>query len=160
MHERGGGYRPRDRETNGGGDRRKPQKPQRKTIEALPDPEILEAYDCILEGSAKTILDMFEREQKHRHAWEQRALKIHSQSTVLGQVLGFLIALSVFASAALIGMYGDKTVAATIWVFGLALVLMTGLIWSYARTVGQRPLFARPAMRQHFRPEKEKEEKE
>lgn len=132
---------------------KKPQ-PPRKSIEALPPPEILEAYDYVVEGSAKAIMEMFEREQKHRHLWEERALKIHSSSTVLGQILGFLIAVSIFISASVIGVYGDAAIAAIIWVFGLALVMMTGIIWAYAKTLGQRPLFGRPAMRQHFRPEK------
>lgn len=128
----------------------------RKTIEVLPPPEMLEAYNYVVEGSAKAILEMFEREQKHRHAWEERALRVHANSTVLGQVLGFLIAVAIFVSACVIGVYGDAAIAAIIWVFGLALVMMTGIIWAYAKTLGQRPLFGRPAMRQHFRPEKEK----
>ncbi len=128
----------------------------RKSIEALPNPETLEAYDYVVEGSAEKILEMFQEEQRHRHAWEERALKVHATSTVLGQVLGFLIAISIFVSASIIGIYGSQTVAATVWIFGLAIVLMTGLVWAYAKTLGQRPLFARPTMRQHFRPEKEK----
>ena len=97
------------------------------------------------------ILTMFEVEQKHRHEWEAQALRIHSYSTILGQVLGFLIAISVFVSASVIGVYGNTTVAAFIWIFGLSLVVMAGLVWSYAKSMGQRPLFARPNMRTHFR---------
>lgn len=123
----------------------------------LPHPEILEGYDYVIEGSAERILTMFEREQKHRHAWEERALRIHGLSTVLGQLLGFLIAVSVFGAAVVIGLYGDTNTAAFIWVFGLAIVVMAGLVWTYAKSMGQRPLFARPAMRQNFRPEKKKE---
>jgi len=125
----------------------------------LPHPEILEGYDYVIEGSAERILTMFEREQQHRHDWESRALKIHSISTVLGQLLGFLIAVSVFGAAMVIGLYGDSNTAAFIWVFGLAIVVMAGLVWTYAKSMGQRPLFARPAMRQNFRPQKKKDEK-
>ncbi len=125
----------------------------------LPHPEILEGYDYVIEGSAERILNMFENEQKHRHSWESRALRIHSISTVLGQLLGFLIAVAVFGSAIVIGLYGDTNTAAFIWVFGLAIVVMAGLVWTYAKSMGQRPLFARPAMRQNFRPEKKKAEK-
>lgn len=120
----------------------------------LPHPEVLEGYDYVIEGSAERILSMFEREQRHRHEWESRALKIHSFSTVLGQILGFFIAVSVFVSAIVIGLYGDTNTAAFIWVFGLAIIVMAGLVWTYAKSMGQRPLFARPAMRQNFRPEK------
>lgn len=138
----------------GGPKGRRPQKP--RTPEALPHPEILEGYDYVVEGSAERILGMFEREQKHRHEWESRALRTHAVSTILGQLLGFGIAVSVFVAATVIGMYGDTSIAAFIWVFGMAIVVMAGLVWTYAKSLGQRPLFARPAMRQNFRPEKKK----
>lgn len=127
-----------------------------KMIELLPHPEVLEHYEDILPGSAKQLMQMFEGEQKHRHAWELQAIRIHSVSTVLGQVLGFLIAIAIFTSAAIIGIYGNGAIGAFIWVFGVAIVVMAGLVWSYAKSMGQRPLFARPTMRTHFRPVKDK----
>ena len=126
--------------------------------EILPSPETLESYDYIVEGSAKMILDMFSREQAHRHEWENQALKTHSFSSILGQVLGFFVAIAIFMSAAVIGIHGNGTAAAMIWVFGMAIVVMAALVWAYARSMGQRPLFGRPAMRTHFRAEKEQEE--
>lgn len=120
----------------------------------LPSPEVLEAYDTVLQGSATRIIEMFEREQSHRHAWEYRALKTHQFSTLLGQLLGFLIAVAIFVSATVIGMHGNASIAAFIWVFGMAIVTMAALVWWYAKSLGQRPLFARPAMRQSFRPDK------
>jgi uncharacterized membrane protein len=139
----------------GNGDRQKDRGGARRMSEFLPSPELLEGYNFVVEGSAARILAMFEAEQKHRHAWEHDALKTHTFSTILGQVLGFVIATSVFISAALIGMSGNSATAAFIWVFGLAIVVMSGLVWVYAKNMGQRPLFARPAMRAHFRPEKD-----
>ncbi len=138
---------------NARGNNRQP----RKSLEILPNPEVLEAYDYIVDGSAKVIIEMFQNEQKHRHAWEDRALKIHMISTVLGQVLGFLVAAAIFVSAAIIGMYGDSTIGAFVWVFGMAIVTMAALVWWYAKSMGQRPLFARPALRSSFRPEKDKQ---
>jgi uncharacterized membrane protein len=131
---------------------------QNRTVEILPHPEVLESYNYVVEGSAKMILEMFEIEQRHRHEWEKQALRIHSFSTVLGQVLGCLIAIAVFVSATIIGMYGNSTMAAFIWVFGMSIVVMAGLVWSYAKSMGQRPLFARPTMRTHFRPQKDRAE--
>lgn len=133
---------------------------QNRTVEILPHPEVLESYNYVVDGSAKMILTMFEIEQKHRHEWERQALRIHSFSTVLGQVLGFLIATAVFVSATIIGIYGNTTIAAFIWVFGMAIVVMAGLVWAYAKSMGQRPLFARPTMRTHFRPQKERQQQE
>lgn len=131
-------------------EQRKPRSP-----EGLPSPELLEGYDYVVEGSAERILTMFEREQQHRHAWELQAIKTHAMSTILGQVLGFGIAVSVFAAAIVVGIYGDSNTAAFIWVFGMSIVVMAGMVWTYAKSMGQRPLFARPAMRASFRPEKE-----
>lgn len=127
---------------------------QRRAPEGLPSPEILEAYDTVLAGSATRIIDMFEREQTHRHQWEHRALRVHQVSTLLGQLLGFLIAMAIFGSASFIGINGNPTAAAFIWVFGMAIVTMAAVVWWYAKSLGQRPLFARPAMRTNFRPEK------
>jgi uncharacterized membrane protein len=132
--------------------------PRGRAPETLPSPETLEAYNYIVEGSAKTIIDMFVREQAHRHDWEHQALKTHTFSSILGQVLGFVIAVCIFVSAAIIGLHGNSVTAALIWVFGMAIVVMAALVWAYARSMGQRPLFGRPAMRTHFRPEKTTEE--
>jgi len=128
---------------------------RRPASEFMPSPELLEGYDYVVEGAAARILTMFEAEQKHRHEWESNALKTHTFSTILGQILGFFIAATVFVSAAIIGIHGNSSTAAFIWVFGLAIVVMAGLVWVYAKSMGQRPLFARPAMRSHFRPEKD-----
>jgi uncharacterized membrane protein len=144
-----GGYR----QQQGGRDRI-----QNRTVEILPHPEVLESYNYVVEGSAKMILTMFEIEQKHRHEWESQALRIHSYSTVIGQILGFFIAIAVFVSATFIGIYGNTIIASAIWVFGMSIIVMAGLVWAYAKSMGQRPLFARPTMRTHFRPQKERQE--
>jgi uncharacterized membrane protein len=146
----GGGANERGAGESGGRSR-----PQVRPSEFLPSPEILEGYNYVVEGSAARIVAMFEAEQKHRHEWEINALKTHTFSTILGQVLGFVIAATVFISAATIGIHGNPATAAFIWVFGLAIVVMAGLVWVYAKTLGQRPLFGRPAMRTHFRPVKD-----
>lgn len=127
---------------------------ERRAPEGLPSPHLLEAYDTVMPGSATRIIEMFEREQAHRHHWEYRALRTHQISTLLGQALGFLIAVAIFGSATVIGIHGNSTAAAMIWVFGMAIVTMAAVVWWYAKSLGQRPLFARPAMRTNFRPEK------
>lgn len=127
----------------------------RRNPEGIPSPEVLEAYDAVLEGSAARLIGMYEREQNHRHAWELRALKVHQVSTILGQLLGFFIGVAIFVSASIIGLHGNASVAAFVWVFGMAIVTMAAIVWWYAKSLGQRPLFARPAMRQSFRPEKQ-----
>lgn len=126
----------------------------RRAPDGMPSPQLLESYDAVVPGSAEKIMDMFVREQAHRHQWEHRALRVHQISTVLGQLLGFLIAVAIFGSATIVGMNGNASTAAFIWVFGMAIVTMAAIVWWYAKSLGQRPLFARPAMRSSFRPEK------
>src|SRR5580704_5383209 len=75
---------------------------QNRTVEILPHPEVLESYNYVVDGSAKMILTMFELEQKHRHEWETQAIHVHHISSILGQILGFLIAAAVFVSATII----------------------------------------------------------
>ncbi len=146
----------------GGYNKQKPSRERQgpRVVEFLPSPDILESYNYVVDGSARMILSMFEAEQKHRHEWERVSLRIYSFSSILGQLLGFFIAVSVFGAAAMIGIYGDTTIAATIWVFGAGVVVMAGLVWAYAKSMGQRPLFARPSFRSHFRPVKPKPEAE
>ncbi len=134
----------------------KPRAP-RKNIDVLPSPELLESYDYVVEGSAKQIMDMFVAEQEHRHRWEEKALRTHHATSLLGQILGFLICVSIFVSASIIGIYGSSAIAAFIWVFGMAIIVMSGVVWVYAKTIGGRPLFSKPQMRTSYRPVKEKD---
>lgn len=122
-----------------GGYRKQPNRERsaNRVVEILPHPDVLESYNYIVDGSAEMILDMFELEQKHRHDWELQSLRLHGFSLVLGQILGFFVAVAAFASATMIGIYGSPTIAAFIWVFGMAVVVMAGLIWAYARNAGQ-----------------------
>lgn len=129
-----------------------------KPVEMLPDPSILESYNYVVEGAAEMILRMFETEQKHRHKWETQALQSYTVSNLLGQVLGFLIAIAVFGSAAVIGLYGNSATASLVWVFGMSIITMAGLVWAYAKSMGQRPLFGRPTFRRHFRAESTEDE--
>jgi hypothetical protein len=128
-------------------------------VELLPHPEILEGYNYVVEGSAEVILRMFEAEQRHRQAWEDRALRSHTLSTMIGQVMGFLLVISIFISATLIGLYGNGTIAAFIWVFGMAIITMAGLVLVYVRSMGQRPLLRKPNFRRNYTPDYEGDER-
>jgi len=67
----------------------------------LPPPEILECYDRLTPGFAERILVMAEKEQKHRHSCEDKALaqeldnhKARNKEVERGQRLGLLIGLA------------------------------------------------------------------
>ncbi len=48
---------------------------QQVTTGPIPSPEILEKYEAIIPGAAERILSMAEREAKHRHQNESKALE-------------------------------------------------------------------------------------
>ncbi len=95
------------------------QKPE-KAADFLPNPETLEAYDYVIEGSAKVILEMIEKEQRHRHSIEERALAIQSSGLFFGQVLAAIVALSVVVGTVLLGLNGEVTIAVFLAVVGLS----------------------------------------
>lgn len=113
----------------------KRQRRQQKTVELLPDPEVLESYNYVIEGSAERILQMFENEQKHRQQWEDQALKVHALNSILGQILGFVIMSTALAASIYFGKHGDYTMAVFLGVFSFS-----SLVWAYIRTVNRRPL--------------------
>ncbi|PWC26398.1 DUF2335 domain-containing protein [Teichococcus aestuarii] len=65
----------------------------------LPPPNLLGAYESIVPGLAKTIVEMSVKEQNHRHIWELRALwnSIFAQSG--GLFLGWITATLSIAAA-------------------------------------------------------------
>ena len=60
----------------------------------LPDPETLRKYDDLLPGSAERIFAMAEREQRHLHESVRRVHVWTLARKQIGQVSGFLIAIS------------------------------------------------------------------
>lgn len=106
-----------------------------KSVELLPDPEVLESYNYVIEGAGERILEMFEKEQQHRHEWEDQALKVHAFNSVLAQMLGFLVMMVALGASIYFGRKGDYTMAVFLGVFSFS-----SLIWAYIRTVNRRPL--------------------
>lgn len=60
----------------------------------LPPPEILKQYDEIDRGLANRIVCMAEKEQEHRHGFENKCVKADSRDSLLGIVSAFLICVS------------------------------------------------------------------
>jgi uncharacterized membrane protein len=77
----------------------------------LPHPGHLAEYDHVLPGAADRILGMAEKEQAHRHEWEDQSLRFDFYYSVLGIVLGFLIALALLGLAYVSSQAGHQNVA-------------------------------------------------
>jgi len=74
-----------EREEQEAGYRQKMEKRERARS-FLPDPEVLENYNYVVEGSAARILAMVEMEQKHRQQFELNQQKMVAMSTFAGSV--------------------------------------------------------------------------
>lgn len=77
----------------------------------LPHPKHLAEYDRVLPGAADRIIAMAEKEQTHRHDWENTSLKFDFSYSILGIVLGFLIALALLVLAYISSQAGHQNVA-------------------------------------------------
>jgi len=95
---------------------RKPERP----ADFLPHPETLEAYDYVIEGSAERILQLIEKEQRHRHNLEQKALASQIAGYYLGQILAAAVALAVLSVVVMLTMNGQVMPAVFLGVAGIA----------------------------------------
>ncbi len=64
----------------------------------LPSPEILKAYDLVLPGLAERIVTQAENQSQHRMALEKTIIEGDSKRADRGQILGFILALTLIFS--------------------------------------------------------------
>lgn len=76
----------------------------------LPHPEHLEHFDRVLPGAADRILTMAEREQSHRHTWEQRELRSSILTERMGLFGGVLVAIGLIVGAVVCAVYGQTVI--------------------------------------------------
>jgi uncharacterized membrane protein len=84
----------------------------------LPHPGHLEQFERTLPGSADRIIALAEREQAHRHAWEQRELRSSALTERIGLIGGIFVAVSLIVGAVLCAIYNMTAI-------GTALVATT-----------------------------------
>ena len=89
----------------------------------LPPPEILEAYERVVEGSADRILTMAEDQSKHRKKLEEIVVLGGSRNQAAGMIFAFVLSLVIVGSGAFL-IYHDKSLEG----FGLILSDLLGLI--------------------------------
>lgn len=88
----------------------------------LPDPEVLENYNYVIEGSGERILAMIEAEQKHRHEWENRALRTHAASQVMGIVAALIVMVGVVMCTTFLAATGKEAAAIMVASIGFGVV--------------------------------------
>ena len=57
----------------------------------LPPPSLFRQYDETLPGSAERIMQLSEKEQSHRHQWDNKALEYEGKEVIYGQWFGFIL---------------------------------------------------------------------
>ncbi len=97
----------------------------------LPPPEILEAYERVLPGSAKAIMEAFTKQSEHRRAMEQKSLDARISIARTGQFFGLVIGLAALIAGAFSAYHGQQIAGSFIGaggVVGLVSVFVLGRI--------------------------------
>lgn len=90
----------------------------------LPTPDLLGGYEDVVPGAGERILRMAEKEQEHRHAWEDRSLENERVYSLRGLRLGWLTSLSLALGAVAAAWFGEPVVGTA-----LAAASATGMVW-------------------------------
>jgi uncharacterized membrane protein len=86
----------------------------------LPHPGHLEQFERVLPGSAERILSLAEKEQAHRHKWEQRELRSSVLTERIGLIGGIIVAVGLIAGAVICAVLDQV-------IIGAALVAASGV---------------------------------
>ncbi len=95
------------------------------TSSPLPPPEQLAEYEKIVPGSAKTILDTFENQSKHRIRLERTVLGGNVRRSWTGLILGAIVCLAAFTVAGIAAANGEQAAAA--FIGGVPVVSLAGI---------------------------------
>lgn len=102
----------------------------------LPHPEHLKEFNEIIPNGAERIMAVYERQVLHRHDLEKGQMAIHSRSTIIGQVFGFIMCILVLAFAAYaISMGQTATAISTV----IAQIVFVGGAFVYTKMSKNRP---------------------
>jgi uncharacterized membrane protein len=105
----------------------------------LPPPEILQAYDEVVEGGATRIFDQWERETEHRQSLERRAVDAYLAGFTRAQWMAFIVILTIGVGGLIIVALGHALVGFAGFFLALAAVAA-----SFFREKGsRRAAFAR-----------------
>ncbi len=107
----------------------------------LPPSSELGAYDRLVPGSAKRMMDWAEEEGKHRRDMERVVIPGNSKRADRGQILGFVLALATLALAAALMFTGFSA-----WGVAIVIAEIAGLagVFVFGRLRARGPITAPP----------------
>ncbi|MDX2083693.1 MAG: DUF2335 domain-containing protein [Rickettsiales bacterium] len=110
-----------------------------ETIEnILPNSEILAKFEDAVPGSVEQLIEMAQKEQKHRHNWQDQYLKSHNFNTRFGQICGL------FYNIALLGLIfklidlDEKELALKLFFINAAVISFVVIFTTFERKVFSR----------------------
>ncbi len=98
----------------------------------LPPPDILEGFERIVPGSARTIIENFDQQSKHRREIESKVIDVKNTAALRGQWIGGGLALVIAGMGFYLALVGKSSEAITAIVAPIAGVVA---IFIYGRTV-------------------------
>lgn len=81
----------------------------------LPPPAVLDDYNRVVPSAAEKIIAMAEKEQEHRIKAEQMMIEGEIKQAKRGQIMGFIIALLLTATAIYLAVIGLTSLSAIIF---------------------------------------------
>lgn len=108
----------------------------------LPSADQFQGYEDACPGSADRILEMAEKEQAHRHSWENSQLSFEHRYTERGLWMGLVIALLLVSGAVCTAFIGQQTVALSLVAastVGIVTKFIDGRIFPKDRSSTQAP---------------------
>lgn len=87
---------------------------QRMFSGPLPSPEDFNAYGKVVKDAPQRILKMAEEQSKHRMCMEKKLINRSTAESVMGQIIGFLIAILFLGAALWLGMNDHDVLAGAI----------------------------------------------
>ncbi|MFT6220525.1 MAG: putative membrane protein [Rickettsiales bacterium] len=114
------------------------QRPARTPYNILPPVTVLEDYEDVAPGSVNKLLDMAEKEQTHRHFWQDKFLKFHGFSYKLGLFFGFIYNFGLLFLVYSLIKDGREELAITLFVVNALLIAFAIIVTKIERRVTTR----------------------
>lgn len=99
----------------------------------IPSPEMMEAYEKVVPGSAERIIKRFEIQSDHRQSCEKILVWTNSVKSIVGLVFGFIVTLIAIFGGIYTALQGKPWLGGTLSLSGLAMLVgafITGKISS------------------------------
>lgn len=100
----------------------------------IPSAEALNKYNQVLPGAADRILSMAERQQAHRHSLETIAVRSKERKGFLGQIFGFVIAMTAIIAGSYLLSIGKSAEGFTTMIVAIGSIVSLFIIGRRAQT--------------------------